>query len=189
MPRKKGTNSRRLMALAFIGIMAFGSLAYGLTLLMGESYPVPPKDVTIEQIRYTFDCPGRAIINSAMMLSTTPEGFPLEGGEGVQFLAEYRYPRVMVMIAFMKFDNSTAARRIGEKIADYAANFTANYTSWECDVGGDEGHARFEYPGLTWEMWYSGDWVIELIVGESGGIGRRIADDMKACIAQLPARA
>ena len=188
MARKKGGRTRRLMALAFIGIMAFGSLAYGLILLTGESYPVPPSDVTIQQIRYTFDCPGRVVINSAMTLTTTPEGFPLEGGEGVQFLAEYRYPRVMVIIAFMKFDSNARARQVGEQIADYAANFTANYTRWECDVGGDEGHARFEYRGLTWEMWYSGEWGIELIVGESGGVGRRIAEDMKACIAEVSAR-
>ena len=181
--RRKG---RRLLALAFIVLIAFGALAYGISVLFSseEEYPVPPADMTLERLKYTFDCPGRADIMSSMELFTTPEGFFLEGGRGLQFLAQYRYPKVLVVVAFMKFDNETVARATAEKIVNYASNFTANYTKWESEMKGNRGYAKFEYPGLTWEMWYSGNWVIEVTVGESGGVGRRILSDIKGCIAE-----
>jgi len=135
MTKRKARRGKghRLLALAFTILIAFGALAYGIVIFFasGEDYPVPPADMTLERLRYTFDCPGRADIMNSMELFTTPEGFLLEGGEGLQFLAQYRYPRVLVAVAFMKFDNETAARATAEKIVNYTSSFSANYTRWE----------------------------------------------------------
>ncbi len=151
----------------------------------GKSMPVPPRTMSVSEIPYEFKC-DVLDIKGPMPIHTTPEGLSLKGGVGVQLLAEYKPPsKILVYIAFMKIPDDSLTREIAKEIVDYAEKFKENYTSWNYDISGKSGYAYFDYPGLRWEMWYSGDWIVEAGVGRSGDEGAEIIKQVRECISKM----
>ncbi len=175
---------RRTIVAIIVIIVVIGLLALYIV-QRSKAMPVPPRTMSISEIPYEFKCDVLSI-RGPMLIHTTPEGLSLRGGTGVQLLAEYKPPsKILVYIAFMKMPNGALAKEVAREIVNYAEKFKENYTSWKYDIGRKSGYAYFDYPGLRWEMWYSGNWVIEAGVGRSGDEGARIISQVRECISKM----
>lgn len=172
-----------------VGIVAAMALT-GIILILpflssNRPLPVPPDSLEVADIPSRFEC-STLEVSGYMPIYTTPEGLSLEGGTGMQLLAQHGpSSKTMVYVAFMKVPSNEAARRVAKSIVDYVYRFKEKYTSWDYDIGGRSGYAYFDYPGLRWEMWYSGRWIVEVGVGRSGEEGRWIIGNLTSCIVEI----
>ncbi len=174
-----------MIAAVLVVIAAIGLVLTLYIAQRGKEMPVPPRTMSISEIPYEFKCDVLSV-KGPMPIHTTPEGLSLKGGMGVQLLAEYKPPsKILVYIAFMKMPNDALTREVAKEIVDYAGKFKENYTSWDYDLGDKSGYAYFDYPGLRWEMWYSGNWIVEAGVGKSGNEGAEIIKQVRECISKM----
>ncbi len=171
-------------ALALLLISSTASYLF-FTSLKSSELPVPPDDYYITRLPEDFRCEPLEVKGS-MPIRTTPEGLSLRGGLGVQLLCRYNPPeKVLVYLAFMKLPDRETARRVAEDIVKYVNTSREKYNVWSYRLGSDEGRAYFDYPGLRWEMWYRGRWIVEVGVGKSGQPGAEIIKRVKECISRL----
>ncbi len=148
-------------------------------------YPVPPNDYYLTRLGEDFQCEG-ILVKGTMPIRTTPEGLSLKGGLGLQFLCQYNPPeKTLVYIAFMKVSSDRVAKEVAEEIVAYVNQSRDKYREWKYELGDGFGYAYFDYPGLRWEMWYRGRWIIEVGTGKSGGEGLEIISHVKKCIARI----
>ncbi|MCD6244514.1 MAG: hypothetical protein J7J65_04700 [Candidatus Korarchaeota archaeon] len=176
---------KKLVVAVIIVIVAIGITTALFLLQKASSLPVPPDNLMVQEIPSKFECDVLEV-KGPMPIFTTPEGLSLKGGKGIQLLAEYKPPsKILVYIAFMKMPSNDIAKDVAGDIVDYVYRFKRNYTSWDYDIGGKSGYAYFDYPGLRWEMWYSGRWIIEVGTGRSGEEGKQIINDVRKCIAGI----
>ena len=167
--------------------MIFGSAAYVfIARSPAEDYPVPPVSLTIDDLQRVYKGPVGSKMSGSIKIHSSPEGFPLENGEGVQFMITYEESRVLVIVFFMRFDSEADAKRTANKILAYIGNFSEKYESWSYANKSKLMYAKFEYSDMISEMWSSKNWVIEVVIGKAGRVGEEILKDVKASINELP---
>ncbi len=172
-----------LAAITLLLISSTASYLYFSSLKSGT--PVPPDDYYITRLPEDFRCESFEV-KGTMPIRTTPEGLSLRGGLGVQLLCQYNPPeKVLVYLAFMKLPNREITRKVAEDIVKYVNSSSDRYNEWSYRLGEEEGSAYFDYPGLRWEMWYKGRWIIEVGVGKSGQEGAEIIKKLKECVGRL----
>ncbi len=174
-----------LIALTILALSSLGSYLYFRNRVMSMKVPTPPDSYYLTNIPEDFKCEPFEVKGS-MPIKTTPEGLSLRGGLGIQILCQYNPPeKVLVYVAFMKVSNEEIAKQVALDIVKYVNSSKSNYTEWNYSLGDKWGIAYFDYPGLRWEMWYRGRWIIEVGVGRSGAEGAEIVNKIKSCVAKL----
>ena len=179
--------NRTLSLSLFLALIVIAGLLYlyQRKVEVEAEYPVPPDDYYITRLGEDFHCEG-LLVKGTMPIRTTPEGLSLKGGLGLQFLCQYHPPeKTLVYIAFMKVSSERVAKEVAEEIVAYVNQSRDSYREWKYELGDGFGYAYFDYPGLRWEMWYKGRWLIEVGTGRSGDEGREIISHVKKCIAEV----
>lgn len=176
------------MVIIGVSILLLSGGIVGIFVLLTPKpkYPVPPREMPIYQVEEFFQIPETTYLKGVVDIQTSPEGFRIENGSGIQLLLNYKYGKTMIIVVFMRFDDDKSARSMAERILSYVSNFSQNYTKW--DWARDEKHIAlmFEYPGLITEMWSKKNWIVEVVVGESGDLGYELLDSVKESVSMIP---
>ncbi len=175
-----------VLSLLLVSLLVLGLLyLYHRRIELESRYPVPPDSYYITRLGEDFKCE-KLLIKGTMPIRTTPEGLSLRGGLGIQFLCQYNPPeKTLVYVAFMKVSNERVAKEVAREIISYVNGSRDRYNEWVYDIGEGFGYAYFDYPGLRWELWYRGRWLIEVGTGRSGEEGAKIISHVKECIARI----
>ncbi len=167
-------------------LLSGGIIGFLVLLTPKPKYPVPPREMPIDQVEKFFQIPETTDLKGVVNIQTTPEGFRIENGSGVQLLLKYKYGKTMIIVVFIRFDDDRSARSMAERILSYVGNFSRNYTKWDWTMDARHIALNFEYPGLITEMWSKKNWIVEVVVGESGDIGYELLDSVRESISMIP---